>query len=51
MGNTHVYLGQTDIHLHGPEANTLDGFLAKVVGYRHDTESKTSEFDLEEIIQ
>lgn len=51
MGDTHVYLGQTDIHLHGPEANTLDGFLAKVVGYRHDTESKTSEFDLEEIIQ
>lgn len=51
MGDTHVYLGQTDIHLHGPESNTLDGFLAKVVGYRHDTESKTSEFDLEEIIQ
>jgi hypothetical protein len=51
MGDTHVYLGQTDIHLHGPEANTLDGFLAKVVGYRHDTESKTSEFDLEEILQ
>jgi len=35
----------------GPEANTLDGFLAKVVGYRHDTENKTSEFDIEEIIQ
>ncbi len=51
MGDTHVYMGQPDIHLHGPEANTLDGFLAKVVGYRHDTESKTSEFDLEEIIQ
>lgn len=51
MGDTQVYLGQTDIYLHGPEANTLDGFLAKVVGYRHDTESKISEFDLEEIIQ
>jgi len=51
IGDTQVYLGQTDIYLHGPEANTLDGFLAKVVGYRHDTENKTSEFDLEEILQ
>ncbi len=51
MGDTQVYFGQTDIYLHGPEANTLDGFLAKVVGYRHDTENKTSEFDLEEILQ
>ena len=29
---------------------TAKGMLCKVVGYRHDTENKTSEFDLEEII-
>lgn len=51
IGDTQVYLGQTDIYLHGPESNTLDGFVSKVVGYRHDTEGKTSEFDLEEIVQ
>lgn len=51
IGDTQVSLGQTNIYLHGPESNTLDGFVSKVVGYRHDTENKTSEFDLEEIVQ
>lgn len=51
LGDTDVYLGQPDIHLHGPEANTFYGVKAKVVGYRHDIENKISEFEVEEILQ
>lgn len=51
LGDTDVYLGQPDISLHGPEANTFYGVKAKVVGYRHDIENKISEFEVEEILQ
>ncbi|TXH47772.1 MAG: hypothetical protein E6Q97_26480 [Desulfurellales bacterium] len=50
LGDTDVDLGDQTNWLHGPEANTIDGFVGKVVGYRHDTENKVSEFDIEEII-
>lgn len=50
LGDTDVELGDQANWLHGPEANTIDGFVGKVVGYRHDTENKVSEFDIEEIL-
>lgn len=48
-GDTSVYLGQTDIYMFGDAEQTARNVLCKVVGFRHDTESKISEFDLEEI--
>jgi hypothetical protein len=48
-GDTSVYLGQTDIYMFGDAEQTARAVLCKVVGARHDLESKVSEFDLEEI--
>ena len=48
-GDTSVYLGQPDIYMFGDAEQTARNVLCKVVGVRHDTESKISEFDLEEI--
>lgn len=48
-GDTSVYLGQPDIYMFGDAEQTARNVLCKVVGFRHDTEAKISEFDLEEI--
>jgi hypothetical protein len=50
FGDTSSYFGDTSLYYFGDEDQTAKGMLCKVVGYRHDTENKTSEFDLEEII-
>ncbi len=50
LGDTTVYLGQPDIFLFGDAEQSARNTLCKVVGYRHDTQGKISEFDLEEIL-
>jgi hypothetical protein len=50
FGDTSAYFGDKTLYFFGDADQTAKGMLCKVVGYRHDTESKTSEFDLEEII-
>jgi hypothetical protein len=50
FGDTSSYFGDKTLYFFGDADQTAKGMLCKVVGYRHDTESKTSEFDLEEII-
>lgn len=50
FGDTSAYFGDQTLYFFGDADQTAKGMLCKVVGYRHDTENKTSEFDLEEII-
>lgn len=50
FGDTSAYFGDKTLYFFGDADQTAKGMLCKVVGYRHDTENKTSEFDLEEII-
>jgi hypothetical protein len=50
FGDTSAYFGDKTLYFFGDADQTSKGMLCKVVGYRHDTENKTSEFDLEEII-
>ena len=51
FGDTSAYFGDTSLYFFGDADQTAKGMLCKVVGYRHDTENKISEFDLEEILQ
>lgn len=50
LGDTSVSMGDSSLHLFGDDDQTAKGLICKVVGYRHDTDGKTSEFDLEEIL-
>jgi len=50
FGDASAYFGDTTIYFFGDADQTAKGLLCKVVGYRHDTENKISEFDLEEIL-
>lgn len=50
FGDTSVNFGDQSLYYFGDADQTAKNMLCKVVGYRHDTENKTSEFDLEEII-
>jgi len=50
LGDTNVYLGQTDINLYGSPEQVINDTLCKVIGMRIDTEQCTTEFDFEEII-
>ncbi len=50
FGDTSAYVGDKTLYYFGDDDQTTKGLLCKVVGYRHDTENKTSEFDLEEIL-
>ena len=50
FGDTSVNFGDQSLYFFGDADQTAKGMLCKVVGYRHDTENKISEFDLEEII-
>ena len=50
FGDTSAYFGDQTLYFFGDADQTAKGMLCKVVGYRHDTENKTSEFDLEEIL-
>jgi hypothetical protein len=50
FGDTSAYYGDTTIYFFGDSDQTFKDLICKVVGYRHDTENKTSEFDLEEIL-
>lgn len=50
FGDTSAYLGDKTLYFFGDADQTAKNLLCKVVGYRHDTENKISEFDLEEII-
>ena len=50
FGDTSVNFGDQSLYFFGDADQTAKNMLCKVVGYRHDTENKTSEFDLEEII-
>lgn len=50
FGDTSAYYGDTTLFYFGDADQTAKDLLCKVVGYRHDTENKVSEFDLEEIL-
>lgn len=50
FGDTSAALGDKTLYLFGDADQTAKNMLCKVTGYRHDTENKTSEFDLEEIL-
>jgi hypothetical protein len=50
LGDTNVYLGQTDINLYGSPEQVIDDTLCKVTGMRIDTNQCTTEFDFEEIL-
>lgn len=50
FGDTSAYFGDKTLYFFGDADQTAKGMLCKVVGYRHDTENKISEFDLEEIL-
>ncbi len=50
FGDTSAYYGDTTLYFFGDSDQTFKDLICKVVGYRHDTENKTSEFDLEEIL-
>ena len=50
FGDTSASFGDTTLYYFGDADQTAKNMLCKVVGYRHDTENKISEFDLEEIL-
>lgn len=50
FGDTSVNFGDQSLYYFGDADQTAKNMLCKVVGYRHDTENKISEFDLEEIL-
>ena len=50
LGDTSVNFGDKSLYFFGDADQTAKNMLCKVVGYRHDTENKISEFDLEEIL-
>lgn len=50
FGDTSANFGDTSLYYFGDADQTVKVMLCKVVGFRHDTENKISEFDLEEIL-
>lgn len=50
LGDPHVVLGQSDVHLWGDGEQIVAGLEAKVIGARFDTSNWSSEFDLEEVL-